>query len=295
VLFAPLGALFAHIALWQIKRNEERNPQEGRNLAVAGLIAGYSLTVVTAVSVAVATSLFSWAGDQIDRIDALTQPPPPLAARPPPESLPAFDPPADLGRTCAYPTTGRPAGRPARPPRDGVVPTDPATVPATLTTNAGTIGLELDNGMSPCTVNSFVSLAQQGFFDGTPCHRLTANNSLSVLQCGDPTGTGSGGPGYEFAGEYPGNQYPPDDPALSKPVLYPRGTLAMASAGKDTNGSQFFIVYEDSRLPPTYTVFGSVDETGLNTVDRIAAAGVTGGNLDGEPAQRVTIESIRLN
>jgi peptidyl-prolyl cis-trans isomerase B (cyclophilin B) len=77
--------------------------------------------------------------------------------------------------------------------------------------------------------------------------------------------------------------------------LYPRGTLAMANAGPDTNGSQFFIVYQDSRLPPSYTVFGSVDETGLATVDEIAERGVAGGNLDGRPARPVTVESIRLD
>lgn len=293
VLFAPLGVLLGHLSLWQIKR---RGPdaQEGRNFAVAGLIVGYSLTVIAVVFVVAVSSFFSWANSQFDSRGSFPEPPP-LTARPTPQGLPVFDPPADLGGACTYSPIGEPASRPARPPRGGVVPTDPATVPATLVTNDGTIGLELDNGKSPCTVNSFVSLAQQGFFDDTPCHRLTANNSLSVLQCGDPTGTGTGGPGYEFANEYPTNQFPPDDPDLSKPLLYPRGTLAMANAGADTNGSQFFIVYEDSRLPPTYTVFGSVDETGLATVDEIAARGVIGGNLDGEPAKPVTVESIRLN
>ena len=78
-----------------------------------------------------------------------------------------------------------------------------------------------------------------------------------MLQCGDPKGDGTGGPGYQFANEYPTNQYLPDDPALSQPLVYPRGTLAMANAGPGTNGSQFFIVYKDSQLPPNYTVFGT--------------------------------------
>lgn len=290
VLCAPLGVLFGHLSLWQIKRTGD----DGRGLAVAGLIVGYSLTVVTVASVVAVSSFLSWAGNQVDRGEHFPAGPP-STARPLPDALPVFDPPADLGHACAYPATDSPASKPARPPRSGVVPTNPETVPATIVTSEGAIGLELDNGKSPCTVNSFVSLAQQGFFDDTPCHRLTANNSLSVLQCGDPTGTGTGGPGYEFASEYPTNQYLPDDRGLSKPVLYPRGTLAMANAGADTNGSQFFIVYEDSKLPPTYTVFGSVDETGLATVDEIAARGVTGGNLDGKPAQQVTVESVRLN
>ena len=115
-----------------------------------------------------------------------------------------------------------------------------------MTTNQGNIGLQLDNAKSPCTVNSFASLAQQGYFNDTPCHRLTTSEGLSVLQCGDPTGQGSGGPGYEFANEYPTNQFQPDDPQLQNPVMYPRGTLAMANAGPGTNGSQFFLVYKDS-------------------------------------------------
>ena len=121
-------------------------------------------------------------------------------------------------------------------------------------------------------MNNFVSLAQQGYFDGTPCHRLTTSPTLGVLQCGDPTGAGTGGPGYRFPNEYPTNQYRLTDPALEPPVVYPRGTLAMANAGPGTNGSQFFLVYQDSQLPPTYTVFGTVDETGLAAVDKIAAA-----------------------
>ena len=123
------------------------------------------------------------------------------------------------------------------------MPTDPAQVSASMETNQGDIGLQLDNGKSPCTVNSFASLAQQGYFNDTPCHRLTTTEGLAVLQCGDPTGQGTGGPGYQFANEYPTNQYQPDDPALQQPVVYPRGTLAMANAGPGTNGSQFFLVY----------------------------------------------------
>ncbi len=164
-----------------------------------------------------------------------------------------------------------------------------------METNQGNIGLMLDNGKSPCTVNSFASLAQPGYFNETPCHRLTTSESLAVLQCGDPTGEGTGGPGYQFANEYPTNQYQPDDPALQQPVLYPRGTLAMANAGPGTNGSQFFLVYKDSQLPPNYTVFGTIDETGLATLDKIAAGGVAGGGQDGKPATDVQVKSILLD
>ena len=164
-----------------------------------------------------------------------------------------------------------------------------------MSTNQGNLGLVLDNAKAPCTVNSFASLAQKGYFNDTPCHRLTTSPSLSVLQCGDPTGSGTGGPGYQFANEYPTDQYPPNDPALQQPVVYPRGTLAMANAGPGTNGSQFFLVYKDSQLPPNYTAFGTIDATGLATLDKIAAAGVAGGGQDGKPATDVRIKSILLD
>ena len=164
-----------------------------------------------------------------------------------------------------------------------------------MATNQGNIGLQLDNAKSPCTVNSFASLAQQGFFDGTPCHRLTTSDSLAVLQCGDPTGVGTGGPGYQFANEYPTDQYQPDDPKLTEPVVYPRGTVAMANAGPGTNGSQFFLVFKDSQLPPNYTVFGTIDETGLATLDKIAAGGTVDGGPDGAPKLDVSVKSIALD
>ncbi|MGB3326103.1 MAG: peptidylprolyl isomerase [Mycolicibacterium fortuitum] len=208
--------------------------------------------------------------------------------------LPAFVAPADLGANCQYPASTTPASKPNTPPRTGKIPTDPATVSVSVVTTQGNIGLQLDNGKAPCTVNSFASLAGQNYFNDTPCHRLTSGG-LSVLQCGDPTGQGTGGPGYKFADEYPTNQYQPDNPALKQPVVYPRGTLAMANAGPNTNGSQFFLVYQDSQLPPNYTVFGKIDDTGLATLDKIAAAGVAGGGGDGKPALDVQLKSVALD
>jgi peptidyl-prolyl cis-trans isomerase B (cyclophilin B) len=212
-----------------------------------------------------------------------------------PGKLPAFAAPAGLGENCQYEPTMEKASKQVNPPRTGKVPTDPAQVSVSMETNQGDLGLMLDNAKSPCTVNSFASLAQQGYFNETPCHRLTTSEGLSVLQCGDPTGLGTGGPGYQFANEYPTNQFQPDNPALQEPVLYPRGTIAMANAGPGTNGSQFFLVYKDSQLPPNYTVFGTIDETGLATLDKIAAAGVAGGGQDGKPAQDVQVKSILLD
>ncbi|MGD9621955.1 MAG: peptidylprolyl isomerase [Mycolicibacterium sp.] len=210
-------------------------------------------------------------------------------------ALPPFKAPEGLGSDCQYPASAEEASKPVKAPRTGKVPTEPAQVSASMATNQGNIGLQLDNGKSPCTVNSFASLAQQGFFNDTPCHRLTTSESLAVLQCGDPTGMGTGGPGYQFANEYPTDQYPPNDPKLMEPVIYPRGTLAMANAGPDTNGSQFFLVFQDSQLPPNYTVFGTIDETGLETLDKIAAEGTVDGGQDGPPKLDVNVKSIALD
>ncbi|OBF21930.1 peptidylprolyl isomerase [Mycobacterium sp. ACS4331] len=293
LVFAPLGIVFGHISLHQIKRSGE----EGRGMAIAGLVIGYLLTtlaILGLILVMVLTLLVvqdAGRNPHYDRGPSYTAAPVPDPSIPP---LPEFAPPAGLGAACSYPAADGAPARPAKPPREGRVPTQPSTVEVTIDTDRGAIGVTLDNAKAPCTVNSFVSLAQQGWFDRTTCHRLTANRSLSALQCGDPSGTGRGGPGYTFANEYPTNQYPKGSGALSDPVRYPRGTVAMANAGPDTNGSQFFILYADSMLPPVYTVFGSVDETGMATVDEVAEAGVTGGNLDGAPAQPVTVKSIRL-
>jgi peptidyl-prolyl cis-trans isomerase B (cyclophilin B) len=209
-------------------------------------------------------------------------------------AMPPFAPAAGLGSNCEYTPTADAASHSVKPPRSGKAPTDPAQVAVTIKTTAGAIGVQLARNESPCTVNSFVNLAQQKFFDDTACHRLTTSPGLSVLQCGDPKGDGTGGPGYKFADEYPTDQYKPGDPAAHQPVIYPRGTLAMANSGPDTNGSQFFLVYKDSELPPNYTVFGTIGEEGLTNLDKIAAGGVARGKDDGPPATTVNINSVTV-
>jgi peptidyl-prolyl cis-trans isomerase B (cyclophilin B) len=292
-LFAPLGIVFGHVSLSQIRRTGE----DGHGLAVAGLVLSYLFTALTVLLVVLGLVFVGWALREMEKIDPTWIERPTHAAAPPAADLPRFTPPA-VPASCTYIPASTPA-RPVTPPRAGTVPTAPATVTATMTLTAagqpGAVRLRLDNGQAPCTVNSFVSLARQKFFDGTPCHRLTANNSLSVLQCGDPTGSGNGGPGYRFAGEYPTNQFPASDPKLQVPVRYPRGSLVMANSGPDANGSQFFIVWKDSKLPPTYTLFGSVDAVGMAVIDQIAHAGVAGGNLDGKPKQPVVITGVQVN
>lgn len=296
LVFAPLGIVFGHISMSQLKKSHE----DGKGLAVAGLIIGYTLTVLMVAVIVISIAFTAWlmrvADEWASQYPSGSPGTPGITAAPSPDSaLPPFDPPKTLGSNCQYPASTEPASKPTTPPRTGKVPTTPPIVEATLTTNIGVIALQLDNAKAPCTVNNFASLAQQGFFDGTTCHRLTTSAELGVLQCGDPTGTGSGGPGYQFPNEYPTNQYRLKDPALDHPVVYPRGTLAMANAGPGTNGSQFFLVYEDSQLPPTYTVFGSIDPMGLDAIDEVAAAGVKDGSEDGEPVRTVTIESASVN
>ncbi|MGX6512316.1 peptidylprolyl isomerase [Rhodococcus sp. SJ-2] len=200
--------------------------------------------------------------------------------------------------SCEYPADGREPSKPVEPPRtEGILTSGEANtdISVSVETSQGNIGLILHNADSPCTVNSFLSLASQSYFDATTCHRLTTAPSLQVLQCGDPTGSGSGGPGYQFANEFPTDQFAPDDPASQEPMTYKRGALAMANAGPGTNGSQFFLVYGDSVLPPQYTVFGEIDETGLQTLDKIAADGVAGGGQDGAPALETTLTSVRMD
>ena len=180
---------------------------------------------------------------------------------------------------------------PAEPPTFG--PSDlpapmsgqPATVSATLETTCGDVELELYAADAPQTVASFAFLAEQGYWEDSPCHRLTTEG-IYVLQCGDPTGTGRGNPGYGY-----GIENAPAD------GVYPPGTLAMArTQDPDSNGGQFFVVHDDTQLPTDgggYSIFGRVTD-GLEIVEGIAAAGGRGGQPDGAPAQPVSILSVSV-
>jgi cyclophilin family peptidyl-prolyl cis-trans isomerase len=182
---------------------------------------------------------------------------------------------------CTYTAAGTAARKVSLPPAS----TDPQdTYQATIATNRGAIVVDLLNSKAPCTVNSFVSLASQGFFNKTPCPRLSTGG-LSMLQCGDPTGTMSGGPGYEFASENLAG------------ATYSAGTLAMANSGApDSNGSQFFLVFQTSALSPDYTPFGRV-VSGLNILQNVGKVGFgpplsqAGG---GAPKEKVEIESVTI-
>lgn len=161
----------------------------------------------------------------------------------------------------------------------------------TLDTDQGKIAIAMDAAKTPHTVNSFKSLADQHYFDKTKCHRLTTGG-IFVLQCGDPQGTGTGGPGYTIPDENLGGL---GKAGSDGTVTYPAGTVAMANTGQPgSGGSQFFLVYKDSKLPPSYTPFGTMDAAGLKAVNDVAKAGVTGGSTDGAPKKAVTIEKAAV-
>jgi peptidyl-prolyl cis-trans isomerase B (cyclophilin B) len=181
--------------------------------------------------------------------------------------------------TCSYPSDGSAAAKPATAPPASEPKS--GTVDVTIALTGGDVKITMDRAKTPCTIGSFVHLATAGYFDNTTCHRLTTTSSLKVLQCGDPSGTGSGTPGYSFADE------------TNASMTYGTGTVAMANAGPNTNGSQFFLVYGDSGLSPDYTVFGHITG-GLDVLTKIAAAGVSGGSQDGAPASPITIGTVTV-
>ena len=183
---------------------------------------------------------------------------------------------------CTYTASGTAARKVAFPP---AAPDYKATYQATMSTNRGPIVIDLLNSKATCTVNSFVHLAEQGYFNVTPCPRLSTSGGLYMLQCGDPTGTMTGGPGYVFASENLAG------------ATYPAGTLAMANTGQpDSNGSQFFLVYKETSLPPSYTPFGTI-VSGLNILQNVGNHGYgppissAGG---GAPKEKVEIESVTI-
>ena len=285
----------------KLERQLERRAQQEKRRQLFVVIGGVVAIVVAAALVA--TFVLTNKDDKDKTTSAASSAPSsapadaggPTTAPPATGGLPAFKPGANLGANCQYPASPEPASKKVDPPHSGKVPTTPPTVSVSMSTNQGNLGLILDNAKAPCTVNSFASLAQKGFFDNTPCHRLTTSPSLSVLQCGDPTGRAPADPATSSPTSTPPTSTPRVIPALQQPVTYPRGTLAMANAGPGTNGSQFFLVYKDSQLPPNYTAFGTIDATGLATLDKIAAAGVAGGGQDGKPTTDVQVKSILLD
>lgn len=151
----------------------------------------------------------------------------------------------------------------------------------TLVTNCGNIVIATNGVKAPVTLTALTALAKAGYFNASLCHRLTTSG-LYVLQCGDPTATGSGGPAFRYRDE---------NLPTAKTNNYPAGTVAMANSGANTNGSQFFLVYANTTLGPSYTIWGKIT-SGLNILKGIAAAGVKGGTTDGTPAKKFAIEKV---
>jgi peptidyl-prolyl cis-trans isomerase B (cyclophilin B) len=249
-----------------LARRRRRNVLIGVTAAAVVLVVG-TVLLITGIG-----------GDDTDT--AAAQPTPTSAAPTTPGVVDGSD------GTCDW-TPADPTANPNLQADTGTPPvevTPTGTTEVDITTNLGPIGLTLDNANAPCAVASMVYLAGQGYFDDTVCHRETDSEGLKVLQCGDPSGTGAGGPAYEFPTQVAGDE------------TYPRGTVAMANSGQGFDGSQFFLVYGDSQLPPDYTVLGTIDEAGLATLDAIAANGNDGSNGpgDGAPTQEVRIQSLTV-
>ena len=195
---------------------------------------------------------------------------------------------ADATNPCPVPTVKPPA----KPKQFSSVP--PASDAGgknwtfTINTTCGKVTVDLDGKKAPQAVSAMLLLAKSGYFDGSPCHRLVTSG-IFVLQCGDPTGTGSGGPGFSYG---PVENAPKDD-------LYKAGTVAMARQGGNAKsmGSQFFLVYKDSTIPSDaaggYTVLGDITK-GLDVVKKVADGGVSGGASDGAPTRAVSIASTSV-
>jgi cyclophilin family peptidyl-prolyl cis-trans isomerase len=253
------------------RANERRRQQRQR------LMAGVIGAVVTAAALTVV--YFAFLKSDETPAAAPTHTPTASAATPTPTPTAT-----GLAATCGYAASSAATGADgAVPPPDKLVIVKKKTYTAVVKTSLGTFQMELFDDQAPCTVNSFVYLAQKGFFDGLTFHRISQNPD--VIQGGDPTGTGSGGPGYTFNDELDNN------------LKYEIGTLAMANSGPNTNGSQWFIVTGESgtTLPKSYTIFGKVTQ-GMSVVMKINDVPVKGGQgADAEqPVTPVTIDKITI-
>ena len=228
---------------------------------------------------AVVAGLLLWPRLTSDSPDATAAPTDAASSAPTAGASPASTiSPASLGCTEA------PAAKAAPAPISAPAATIDKATPykLTLATNCGDLTIQTLPAKAPQTVNAMLSLAKSGYFDQTPCHRLTTSG-LYVLQCGDPTGTGTGGPGF---------QIPDENLPKAGDANYPKGTVAMANSGANTAGSQFFIVYQDTTLPAGYSIWGTVTD-GLDVVTKLATAGSADG--DGAPNVPIGIQTATVS
>ncbi|WP_104525096.1 peptidylprolyl isomerase [Blastococcus atacamensis] len=259
----------------QLERRAELAKKRRRNLGI--LLTALAVVVVVGAALLI-TGVFSGDDDENQAAD----PSKPVAT-----SSAARTTNPDGTVSCEYlpDESGNPnladVGTPATPE---ATPTQ-GTATLRMATDQGDLTLTLDRAKAPCAAASFVHLTQADFYDNTPCHRLSTAESFGLLQCGDPTGTGSGGPTYKYAEE------------VTPETTYPRGTIAMAkTSAPNTTGGQFFLCFTDVTLPPEYTVVGTIDEAGLAVLDKVAAGGVQGaeGPGDGPPNIPVTITDMSV-
>ena len=193
-------------------------------------------------------------------------------------SLPATVAPASAALSCKATKSVRHAVKNVTPPTKAL-PGKMGTF--TLVTNCGNIVIATNGVKAPITLTAMTVLAKAGFFDHSLCHRITTTQ-MWVLQCGDPTARGDGGPSFSYRDE--------NLPADVK-NNYPMGTVAMANSGPNTNGSQFFLVYGNTTLPPSYSIWGKIT-SGLDILKALGAAGIKGGGSDGTPVKTIAIEKV---
>ncbi|WNV89301.1 peptidylprolyl isomerase [Umezawaea sp. Da 62-37] len=279
----------------QAKRKLERQLENRQKRAKRRRTTALVATVVTVVVVAGGIYFLAtrdWSnGDATAATGDSSAAPTPIQIPTEVKALPKRPTPLADPVTCEYRPSAEPGSKEGIKAPEAAGISSTGTQAVTIKASIGELKLTLDKSLAPCTVNSFISLVTQKYYDGSSCHRI-GTEGLQMLQCGDPTGTGSGGPGYAFD-----NETWPE-------LTYGRGYLAMANAGLDqttqkgTNGSQFFIVYGDAQLSPDYTVFGSLDEAGLKLVDDVARAGHDGA-FDpspggGKPNKEVKFETVTV-
>lgn len=268
------------LARQRAERQAARRAAAERKRKQRNVIVGSFLAVLLLGGVAAAAGFALSGNDGASTLATEATGAPQASTEPSPEAdLPASpaasaEAPPPGATTCTYTERGE-AARPVELPPANPEGLDEPLV-ATIATDRGDIRIDLLGEQAPCTVNSFRSLAAQDYYADTPCHRLTTQG-IFVLQCGDPSGTGRGGPGYVFADEN------------LEGATYPRGTVAMANAGPGTNGSQFFLVYQDSQLPPDYTPFGTI-AAGLDILDTVAASGATPAGPGGNTAPNLPVQ-----
>ena len=274
----------------RLERQRKNRKRAGIGLAVLcvlGLIAGVTTVLVSGSGTATA------AKKPAAKVSATASPTATASASPAAVTEPA--------QHCSY--TSASAGSVVKSSLPTASPDYKAAYTASINTNLGPIKIDLANSKATCTVNSFVHLASDNFWNNSQCHRMSNSDGLFMLQCGDPTAKasqklscssttlGTGGPGYEFASE----NLP--TAGSSGSVTYKAGTVAMANGGGATNGSQFFLVFKDTTLGPDYTPFGTIT-SGLDILQNVAKAGTSctfAGAGGGVPKDKVVIDSVSIS